>query len=83
MTDDIEAAANRAATAAREAVKAESRSSTFVPLIVVAFAILSAVLVFLTESEGPGRPTTPMPVPHVRAPGGVGTATPTPPAPQQ
>ena len=83
MTDDKQAAADRVAIVAREAVKAEPRSSTFVPLIVVAFAILSAVLVFLTETEEPGRPTTPMPVPHVQAPGGAGIATPPPPAPQQ
>jgi hypothetical protein len=82
MTDDRQAAANRAASAARHAVTAEPRSSILVPMIAVAFAILSAVLLFLTESEGPGQPTTPMPVPHVQAPGGT-TTTPTAPAPQK
>ena len=85
MTDDTEAAANRAAIAARQAVKAEPRSSILAPLLIVAVAILSGVFLFLTESEEPGRPTTPMPVPHVQAPGGSGaTTTPAPnPVPQQ
>jgi hypothetical protein len=85
MTDDTEAAANRAAIAARQAVKAEPRSSILAPLLIVAVAILSGVFLFLAESEQPGQPTTPMPVPHVQAPGGSGaTTTPAPaPAPQQ
>lgn len=75
MTDDTEAAANRAAIAARQAVKAEPRSRILAPLLVVAVAILSGVFLFLTESEEPGQPTTPMPVPQVQAPGGSGTTT--------
>jgi hypothetical protein len=86
MTDDTEAAANRAAIAARDAVKAQSRPrGSLIPLIAVAFAILSGIYLFLMEGENPPRATTPMPVPHVQAPG-EGTAStprPTTPAPQQ
>jgi hypothetical protein len=86
MTDDNEAAANRAAMAARQAAKAEPRSSILAPLLIVAVAILTGVYLFLTDGEGPGQPTTPMPVPHVQAPGDSGATTKTPApvsAPQQ
>jgi hypothetical protein len=84
MTDDTEAAANRAAIAARDAVKARSRSgASFIPLLAVAFAILSGIYLFLMEGENPPRATTPMPVPHVQAPGEGSAPAPTTPAPQQ
>ena len=82
MTDDTEAAANRAAIAARQAVNAEPRSSILAPLLVVALAILSGVFLFLAESEQPGQPTTPMPVPLVQAPGDSGATTTPAPTPQ-
>jgi hypothetical protein len=84
MTDDTEAAANRAAIAARDAAKAEPRSrASLIPLLAVAFAILSGIYLFLMEGENPPRATTPMPVPHVQAPGEGSTPAPTTPAPQQ
>ena len=83
MPETSNSPAHRAASAARDTMTAEPRSSILVPMIAVAFAILSAVFLFLTENEGPGQPTTPMPVPHVQAPGGDGTTTPPAPRPQQ
>jgi hypothetical protein len=78
MNDDIDAAADRAAIAARTAVKSQPRqTSRFFPLVVVAFAILSGVYLFMTDTGNPAKPTGPMPVPHVQAPGGT---TPAPPA---
>ena len=78
MNDDIDAAADRAAIAARTAVKSQPRqTSPFIPFVVVAFAILSGVYVYMTET-GPAQPTGPMPVPHVQAPGQA--PTPAPPA---
>ena len=50
--------------------------------LVVALAILSGVFLFLAESEQPGQPTTPMPVPHVQAPGDSGATTTPAPTPQ-
>lgn len=82
MTEDTDAAANQAAIAARKAVKAQSRSSrSYVPLLLVAFAILSGIYLFMTDTNEPAQPTAPMPVPHVRAPGGASGTPPATPAP--
>jgi hypothetical protein len=83
MADDMDAAAERAAVAAHRAVKSdESRheSRSFLPLILVAAAIVSGIYLVASEGGQPAAPpTTPMPVPHVQAPGTVSPAPATPP----
>jgi hypothetical protein len=70
MNNDLDAAADRAALAARRAVKeqAPQQSRSFLPLIVVGVAILSGVFLYLTETNRTAEPTTTMPVPHIQAP---------------
>jgi hypothetical protein len=70
MNDDLDAAADRAAIAARRAVKAQEQqqSRSFLPLIMVAVAILSGVYLFMSESNRTADPTTSTPAPHVQTP---------------
>jgi hypothetical protein len=54
MADEVNAEAERAADAARAAVKrANPSSSSLLPLIVVAFAVVTAAALLLMDSEGP------------------------------
>ncbi|MET0651813.1 MAG: hypothetical protein ABWY63_04795 [Hyphomicrobiaceae bacterium] len=60
MADDVDAEAERAANAARASVKrAAQRSNTnLLPLILVAFALLSMVALVMTDKDIP-QPTQP------------------------
>ena len=59
MADDVNAEAERAADAARAAVKRANRGSpNFLPLILVLFAVLTAAALLLMDS-GPAPQTQP------------------------
>lgn len=60
MADDVGAEAERAASAARAAVKRSHResSSNLLPLLLVVFAVLTLAMLVITDREAT-RPTTP------------------------
>jgi hypothetical protein len=54
MADDVDARAERAADAARAAVKREQRTSgNLLPLLVMALAILSVAALIMTDRDAP------------------------------
>ena len=59
MADDVDARAERAADAARSAVKREHRaSSSLLPILVMILAILSVAALVMTDKDIP-QPTQP------------------------
>jgi hypothetical protein len=58
MADDVDAEAERAANAARAAVKRANRApSSLLPVLVIAFAVLSLVALAMTDKDV-AQPTT-------------------------
>lgn len=60
MADDVDAEAERAASAARASVKRAHRgsSSNLLPLLLVIFAILTVAVLVMTDRDA-AQPTTP------------------------
>jgi len=70
MSDDIDAAADRAAAATRKAVRSQTArpSRSWLPLLFVGVAILSVMYLYVSEEGRPTSPTPAMPAPHIQAP---------------